>query len=108
MAHDDDAQHASLAAYSAYDLPSVQALVRYYHAAAGFPVRATWLDAIKAGNYESWPGLTYNNAARYCPNALPTLKGHMVQGRKGVRSTRSNREAHLLEHHLFPLHAGSK
>ena len=49
---------ASLAVFSAYDLPSVDALVRYFHAAAGFPVRDTWLKAIKAGNYRSWPGLT--------------------------------------------------
>ena len=28
----------SLAAFSAYDLPSVAALVRYFHAAAGYPV----------------------------------------------------------------------
>ena len=82
------ARKASLAAYSAYHLPSVRALVRYFHAAAGFPVRATWLQAIKAGNYESWPGLTYNNAARYCPSADETIKGHMVQSRQGVRSTK--------------------
>ncbi|KAL7531241.1 hypothetical protein ACHAWF_011470, partial [Thalassiosira exigua] len=79
---------ATLAAYSAYDLPSVQALVRYFHAAAGFPVRDTWLRAIKNGNFDSWPGLTYNNAARYCPNADETLKGHMTQARQGVRSTK--------------------
>ncbi|KAL7523592.1 hypothetical protein ACHAWF_002079, partial [Thalassiosira exigua] len=75
---------ASLAAYSAYDLPSsVQALVRYFHAAAGFLVRNTWLRAIKNGNFDSWSGLTYNNAARYCPSVDETLKGcqvHQAQG----------------------------
>ena len=30
-----------------YDLPRVEALVRYMHAAAGFLVRSTWLRAIK-------------------------------------------------------------
>jgi hypothetical protein len=79
---------ATLAAFSAYDLPSVQALVQYFHAAAGFPVKDTWLRAIKNCNFESWPGLTYNNAARYCPNTDETLKGHMTQCRQGVRSTR--------------------
>ena len=58
-----------LDAFSAYDLPSVQALVKYFHAAAGYPVRSTWLAAIKAGNYASWPGLTYANARKYCPSA---------------------------------------
>ena len=35
------------------DLPSVGALIRYFHAVAGFPVKSTWLAAIKAGNYSS-------------------------------------------------------
>ncbi|KAL7502269.1 hypothetical protein ACHAXN_000895 [Cyclotella atomus] len=61
-------------ALNAHDLPSVSALVHYLHAAAGFPVRSTWLAAIKAGNYASWPGLTYANVP--------------VQLRQGIRSTR--------------------
>ena len=40
-----------------YDLPSTEALVRNMHAAAGFPVRSTWLRAIKIGNFNSWKGL---------------------------------------------------
>ena len=68
-----------LASNSAYDLPRVKALVRYIHAAAGFPVKSTWLRAIKYGNFNTWLGLTYNNAAKYCPQSVETLKGHMVQ-----------------------------
>ena len=34
-------------ANNVYDLPSMEALVRYMHAAAGFPVRSTWLKSIK-------------------------------------------------------------
>ena len=44
------------------------------HAVAGFPVRSTWLKAIKNGNFNSWPGLTYNNAAKYCPQSVETIK----------------------------------
>ena len=46
------------------DLPSIGALVGFYHACAGFPVKHTWLKAIKAGSYNSLPGLTYANTAR--------------------------------------------
>ena len=81
------ATKSNLQAFSAYDLPSVEALVKYFHAAAGFPVRDTWIKAIKNGNYASWPGLTYNNAKKYCPSADETIKGHLVQSRHGVRST---------------------
>eukprot|EP00804_Cyclotella_cryptica_P025029 CCRYP_015949-RA/>CCRYP_015949-RA protein AED:0.34 eAED:0.26 QI:0/0/0/0.75/1/1/4/0/538 len=75
-------------ALNAGDLPSVGALVHYLHAAAGFPVKATWLAAIKAGNYSSWPGLTYANAAKYCPASTETVKGHLKQTRQGLRSTK--------------------
>jgi len=82
-----DTQSSSLAAFSAYDLPSVEALVRYLHAAAGFPVKKTWLAAIKAGNFASWPGLTLANATKYFPQSDETVKGHLTQSRKGTRST---------------------
>ena len=61
--------------------------MKYFHAAAGFPVRYTWLKAIKNGKYASWPGLTYENAKKYCPSADKTIKGHYVQSRQGVRLT---------------------
>ena len=54
-----NAQQSTLKALSAYGLPIVEALIRYFHAAAGFPVRDTWLKAIKSGNFDSCPGLTY-------------------------------------------------
>ena len=33
------------AAYSAYNLPIIEAIVQYMHAAAGFPVKSTWFKA---------------------------------------------------------------
>ena len=75
-------------AKKAYDLPSLEALVRYMHVAAGFPVKSTWLKAINKGNFTTWPGLTYSNEAKYCPQSVENLKGHMVQSSQGVRSTK--------------------
>ena len=72
----------------AYDLPSTPALIAFLHATAGFPVKQTWLAAIKRGAYASWPGLTYTLAARYCPSADETLRGHTAQPRQHIRSTR--------------------
>ena len=63
-------------------------LVKYFHDAAGFPVKDTWLKAIKNKNYGSWPGLTYETARKYCPSADETIKGHLVQTRQGIRSTK--------------------
>ena len=44
---DHEGDIVPLSAFSAYDLPSVEALVRFFHAAAGYPVKNTWLRAIK-------------------------------------------------------------
>ena len=90
----NQAEQTTLGVYSAYDLPYVADLVRYFHAALGYSVRSTWLNGITSVNYESYPGLTYNNASRYFPSADKTIKVHMVHTRQGVRSTKQ----FLLEH----------
>ena len=69
-------------------MPSVKALVRFLHAADGFPVKSTWLAAIRAGNYGMWQGLTYKNAKTYHLTTAETLKGHMTQTRQRVRSAK--------------------
>ena len=63
-------------------------MVVSFHAAAGYPVRDTWLKAIKTGNYDSWLVLTYTNATKYCPLADKNIKSHTVQTFQGVRSTK--------------------
>ena len=60
----NQSKQTTIGVYSAYDIPSVAALVRYFHASAGYPVISTCLNAIKADKYASWPGRTYNNSAR--------------------------------------------
>ena len=60
----DDHKTTTLQYFSAYDLPSVKALIRYLHEAADLPVHDTWLKPINAGNFASWTGLTYHNAVK--------------------------------------------
>ena len=83
----NNADQTNLRAYIAYDLPSVEAPIRYFHAADRFPVRTTWIKAIKVGNYCTWPGLNLDNSTAYCPFADETIKRHIVQSRQGIRST---------------------
>ena len=45
------------------DLPSIGTLVGFYHACLGFLVKQTWLKASKAGNCNSFDGLSYSNVA---------------------------------------------
>ena len=92
----------TLKTYSAYDLPSVAALIRYFHAAAGYPVRSTWLPAISAGNSSSCPGLKLANATKYCPLSTATIMGHLIQKRQGVRSTKHKLPATSSSDQQFP------
>ena len=80
--------HTSLQAFSDYDLPSVEYLLQYFHITADFPVQDTWIKAVQAGNFKSWPGLTFQNANKYFTMSKETTKGNMVQKRQNVRSTK--------------------
>jgi hypothetical protein len=76
-------------ANSVYDLPSTEQAIKWMHAVCGYPVKSTWLKAIKAGNYVGWPMITERNVQRYYPKATETAKGHLNQTRKNVRSTKA-------------------
>ncbi len=78
------------------DLLSIRALVGFYHACVGFPVKQTWLDAVKAGNIDSFDGLTFSNVSRYCPDADETILGHLSQQRQNVRLTKPRPAARIL------------
>lgn len=62
--------------------------IAFLHGAAGFPVLATWLHAIRQGLYTTWPGLTPAIVKRHLPKSVITDMGHMNQQRKNQRSTK--------------------
>jgi hypothetical protein len=66
------------------DLPSISALVAFYHACLVFPVKDTWLDVIKARNCDTFSGLSYSNMDHYCPNSDETILAHLAQTRQNV------------------------
>ena len=72
-----------------YELKAKPELIRYYHAAAGFPTKPSWLAAIRNGHYHSWPGLDAETAAKYFPESDEMWKGHGRKIRSGLRSTKS-------------------
>ena len=74
-----------------YELKTQPELVRYYHAAAGFPTKPTWLQAIKNNHYASWTGLTYEGVSKYYPESNETNKGHGRKLKSGQRSTKKKR-----------------
>jgi hypothetical protein len=58
------------------------------HTVCGYPVKLTWLKAIKVENYVSRSMLTECNVQKYYPNTIKTAKGHLNQTRKNERSTK--------------------
>ena len=75
-------ENALLSAYSAYDLPSVKALVRYLHAASVSPINSAWVKAINEVKFSTWTSITYSNAAKYYPKSSDTIKAHILQSIK--------------------------
>ena len=47
----------------AYDLPSTRNLIEYLHCTVRSPKKSTFLQAVKEGNYRSFPGLSVENVA---------------------------------------------
>jgi hypothetical protein len=81
---DDVAETAT----NVYDLPSTKEVVRFLHAALGYPAKATLLTAAQHGNLVTFPGMTPQNISQLFPESDETQKGHMKQTKQGVRSTK--------------------
>ena len=75
-------------ANSVYNLPSTEQAVKWMHAVCGYPVKSTWLKAIKAGNFVRCPILTKRNINKYYQDTDKTPKGHMNQTHKNVQLTK--------------------
>ena len=73
-----------------HELRKKPEIVRFLHAAAGFPTKRTWLRAIKKGFYLTWPGLTAKAVEKYFPESKETQKGHMRSIKAGIRSTKKS------------------
>ncbi|KAL7474261.1 hypothetical protein ACHAW6_000241 [Cyclotella cf. meneghiniana] len=67
-----------------YDLPSTAHLVRYLHAALGFPNKNKFLAAICNGNLTTFPGVTSANVMKRFPESNEMQKGHMKQIQQGL------------------------
>jgi hypothetical protein len=64
-------------ANNVYSLPSIPQTITYLYAAVGFPVKETWIYAIKAGNFITWQSLTTSAVPKHFPDSNETQKGHM-------------------------------
>ena len=91
------------AIHNVYELKTQPELIRYYHAAAGFPTKPTWMRAIKNQQFASWPGLTAESVARHYPDSEETPKGHGRKAPSGQRSTKVTTPALAEDNAVFGL-----
>ena len=82
-----DRPEPSEAVHNVYEFKTQPELVRYHHAAAGFPTKPTFLAAIKNKQFPSWPGLTVDAVRKHFPESEEAHKGHGRKVLSGLRST---------------------
>jgi hypothetical protein len=63
----------------AHDNSNHTYLIKYLYAACFSPVKSTWIQAIKNGNYTSWPGLMKKAVEKRVSKSTATVKGHLNQ-----------------------------
>jgi hypothetical protein len=66
----------------------VHARTLWYHMAAGFPPKETFIRAIRNGNYATRPKLTIQLIHKYMPDADETVKGHLKGQQQGIQLTK--------------------
>ena len=65
-------------ANNVHRIRSKKVLIDYYHRAAGFPMKKTWLAALHRGEYRDWPGLTPELVSKHLPqDTEETAAGHL-------------------------------
>jgi len=65
-------------------------LVQFYHAACFSPSKATFIKAIRNGNFQSWPGLTTSLVRKFLDPTIATHFGHLNQERMNLQSTQQS------------------
>jgi hypothetical protein len=83
--HDSNKQEQS---NNIYSLPLTAQSIKYLHKAAGYPVEDTWIAAINARNYNTWPGLSPQAVRCHFLELDETQKGHMKKQQQNMRSTK--------------------
>ena len=72
--------------------------IKFLHAACFSPCVSSWCKAIDKGFFKTWPGLTSKRVRQFIKiNTEATVKGHLTQERKNLRSTKTLQANVILE-----------
>jgi hypothetical protein len=61
------------------------------------PSHQTWMQAIDAGFFTTWPGLTFALVRKHLPKSVATKKGHLRQDQKNVQSNKTATDQPITE-----------
>lgn len=76
-------------------------LATFLHAACFSPCTATFVKAIKNGNFATWPGLTEKLVTKFLAPSIATARGHMKQERQHLQSTKNSKPI-VYDDNFFP------
>ena len=65
-------------------------LASYYHACCYSPCISTLTQAVKNGNFNSWPGMEDQKLYNFMTRTMATSMGHLDQERQNLQSTKKN------------------
>ncbi len=63
--------------------------IAYYHTATGLQTNETWIDTVRAGNYNTWPRLSIKAIQKYLPESNKNQKGHMKSQQQELSSKKT-------------------
>lgn len=75
-------------ANNVYEINNKRDIITYLHKACFSPVPSTWIKAIDAGFFATWPGLTSQLVRHHLQKSEATIKGHLRTARANQRSTK--------------------
>ena len=73
---------------SVHELNKKEDVIKYLSTVMWNPVPETWIKAIDAGFFATWPGLTSQLVKKHLSRTIETDMGHLRADRKNTRSTK--------------------
>ena len=99
------AQNSPLPYYAnaAVGTNTTQNIIAFFHAAMFSPTIDTLYKALKLGYITNIPGVSATALKKYPPFSAATIKGHLDQTRKNIRSTKNKTDNEETSEELFPI-----
>ena len=73
-------------------------VISYLHATCMSPPKSTWIKAVDAQFFNTWPGLTSKAIKKYLIPSSATTKGHLDQEQKHQLPTQRTNEVMCIFH----------